>query len=386
MRVSITVDRFIEAVSDYKVSIIAGKEGVNNIIEWFHMAENMFEIDHINEKELVFSSGEKLDDEHHFMQFLEKLIDRKSSGLVIAYGYYLKCISEKVKKFCNEKSFPLMMVTYSVNISNITKLLSIQLLESEKINRQLFSAMKNAISFPEKMEGYLPTLLQYGFKKNEPYSVTIIKMKNPESIGSSEIQWIVKSMEKLLLSAGDKSFVLTMDNIFVFVFSNYAEEDIRMIMLKIIMLLRMKEYKFFVGSSINHPEIGKLSQAYVQAKKVVNLSERMGWMNIFVRYRELGVYQLLLSIDNKETIKRYYSDMLGKLEEHDQNNGSDYLEFLNVYLNSNCNINDTADKLFIHRNTVVYKIKKINELLDCDLSEIDVRVQLYLAIMLHNIM
>ena len=38
MRVSITVDRFIEAVSDYKVSIIAGKEGVNNIIEWFHMA------------------------------------------------------------------------------------------------------------------------------------------------------------------------------------------------------------------------------------------------------------------------------------------------------------------------------------------------------------
>lgn len=165
MRVSITVDRFIEAVSDYKVSIIAGKEGVNNIIEWFHMAENMFEIDHINEKELVFSSGEKLDDEHHFMQFLEKLIDRKSSGLVIAYGYYLKCISEKVKKFCNEKSFPLMMVTYSVNISNITKLLSILLLESEKINRQLFSAMKNAISFPEKMEGYLPTLLQYGFKK-----------------------------------------------------------------------------------------------------------------------------------------------------------------------------------------------------------------------------
>ena len=58
-----------------------------------------------------------------------------------------------------------MMVTYSVNISNITKLLSIQLLESEKINRQLFSAMKNAISFPGKMEGYLPTLLQYGFKK-----------------------------------------------------------------------------------------------------------------------------------------------------------------------------------------------------------------------------
>ena len=84
-------------------------------------------------------------------------------------------------------------------------------------------------------------------------------------------------------------------------------------------------------------------------------------------------------------MKQYYDAKLGVLEKHDRNNGSDYLEFLTVYLTSNCNINDTADKLFIHRNTVVYKIKKINELLDCDLNELEVRVNLYLAIMLKNI-
>lgn len=382
---SITVDRFLETVNDYNVSIVAGKEGLGNIIEWFHMAENAFEIDHINEKELVFSSGENMENEIIFIEFLEQLVARKSSGLVVAYGYYLQHVSDQIKEFCDEHCFPLMMVMHSVNISNITKLLSIQLLESEKINRQLFSAMKNAISFPEKMEGYLPTLLQYGFKKNEMYEVTIIKMNNPDMISSSESQWIVKSMEGQLLSAGDKSFVLTMDDIFVFVFSNYSEKEIRALMLKIIMLLRMKDYKFFVGSSVNHLGIEKLSQAYVQAKKVTDLSERMGWINMMVRYGELGIYQLLLAINNKEIIKQYYDEMLGKLEEHDHNNGSDYLEFLKVYLNSNCNINDTADKLFIHRNTVVYKIKKINELLDCDLSEIDVRVRLYLAVMVHDI-
>lgn len=382
---SITIDRFLETVSDYKVNLIAGKSGISNIIEWFHMVENPFEIEHINEKELVFSSGMSMDTESNFMDFLEQLVARKGSGLVVAYGNYLKCISDQVKKFCNERGFPLMLVAYSVNVSNITKLLSIQLLESEKINRQLFSAMKNAISFPEKTEGYLPTLLQYGFRKNETYAVTIIKLKHLELISSSEIQWIVKSMESQLLSAGDKSFVLTMDDIFVFVFSNYSEEEIKAIMLKIIMLLRMKEYKFFVGSSVNHLGMQKLSQAYVQAKKVVNLSGRKGWGNIMIQHSELGVYQLLLAIDNKETIKAYYNDMLGKLEENDQNNGTDYLDFLNAYLNSNCNINDTADALFIHRNTVVYKIKKINELLDCDLSDIEVRVQLYLAAMVRNI-
>lgn len=245
--------------------------------------------------------------------------------------------------------------------------------------------MKNAISFPDKTDGYLPTLMQYGFKKNETYAVTIIKLKNLESISSSEAQWIVKSMESQLLSAGDKSFILTMEDIFVFVFSNYAEEEIKGIVLKIIVLLRMMDYKFFVGSSINYPSIEMLSQAYVQAKKVTNLSERKGWENILVQYRELGTYKLLLAVDNKEIIQQYYDDELGKLEEYDQSNGTDYLDFLNVYFYSNCNINDMADKLFIHRNTVVYKIKKISELLDSDLSDIEVRVRLYLALMVHNI-
>lgn len=382
---SITVERFMETVSDYKVNLVAGKDGIGNIIEWFQIVENNLAMTQVNNNELVFCSGEDMDDEAVFLRFIEELIARQSSGLVIIQGHYLTEISDVVKNLCNIQRFPLMVLASSVNMSTITKLLSIQLLESEKINRQLFSAMKNAISFPKKLDGYVPTFVQSGFKKNEPYAVSIVKMKHRELITSSESQWLVKSMEAQLLKAGDKSFVLTMDDIYVFVFSNYSEEEMREIMLKMIMLLRMKEYQFYVGSSINHSDVEQLTNAYVQAKKVVNLSERNGWENQLVQYRELDVYQLLLAIDDKNTMKQYYDAKLGVLEKHDQNNGSDYLEFLKVYLNSNCNINDTADKLFIHRNTVVYKIKKINELLDCDLSELEVRVKLFLAIMLQNI-
>ena len=382
---SITVERFMETVSDYKVNLVAGKDGIGNIIEWFQIVENNLAMTHVNINELVFCSGEDMNDEAVFVRFIEELIARQSSGLVIIQGHYLTGIPDAVKNLCNIQRFPLMVLAPSVNMSAITKLLSIQLLESEKINRQLFSAMKNAISFPKKLDDYVPTLVQSGFKKNEPYAVSIVKMKHRELITSSKSQWLVKSMEAQLLKAGDKSFVLTMDDIYVFVFSNYSEEEMREIMLKMIMLLRMKEYQFYVGSSINHSGVEQLTNAYVQAKKVVNLSERNGWENQLVQYRELDVYQLLLAIDDKNTMKQYYDAKLGVLEKHDQNNGSDYLEFLKVYLNSNCNINDTADKLFIHRNTVVYKIKKINELLDCDLSELEVRVKLFLAIMLQNI-
>ena len=382
----ITVEKFLDIVSDYKLKPVAGEEGLDNMTEWFHFVEDAYELDHINEKELIFSSGRHLQEELVFLQFIEQLISMHCSGLVVSLGYHLQGIPCSVVQFCNEKEFPLIKAPQGINISNVIKLFCLQILESEKANKQLFSAMKNAISFPQKTELYTPTFLQYGFRKKEPYTTAIIKIDQMNTLAASEVQWIIKSIEQQLLSAGDKSFVLTMEDIFVLVFSNYIDQDIGEIILKIIVQLRMKEYTFFTGVSLNLPGLEKLSQTYLQARQTVDLSEKMDWKNMLVRYNELGVYQLLLAISDNEAKRNYYDNILGTLEKYDKNNRADYLDFLSTYLDCNCNINETADKLFVHRNTVVYKIKKISELLDCDLSEMEVRVELYLANMLRNIL
>lgn len=382
----ITVERFLDIVSDYKLKSVAGEEGLGNMTEWFHFVEDMQEMAHVNEKELIFSSGSYLQEETVFLQFIEQLISMHCSGLVVTLGRHLMEIPCSVVEFCNEKEFPLIKAPQGINISNVIKLFCLQILESEKANKQLFSAMKNAISFPQKTELYTPTFLQYGFRKKEPYTTVIIKIDQMNTLAASEVQWIVKSIEQQLLSAGDKSFVLTMEDILVLVFSNYVDQDISEIILKIIVQLRMKEYTFFTGVSLNLTGLDKLSQTYLQARQTVDLSEKMDWKNMLVRYNELGVYQLLLAVSDNEAKRNYYNNILGKLEQYDKNNRADYLDFLSTYLDCNCNINETADKLFVHRNTVVYKIKKISELLDCDLSEMEVRVELYLANMLRNIL
>ena len=110
----------------------------------------------------------------------------------------------------------------------------------------------------------------------------------------------------------------------------------------------------------------------------------MGWKNILIHYNELGAYQLLLAITDKDAKRNYYNSVLGKLEQYDKNNKTNYLEFLYTFLDNN--INATADKMFVHRNTIVYKINKIEELLDRDLSDMEVRIELYLASMLRNIL
>ena len=375
----ITIEKFLDIVSDYKLKPIAGESGLGNIAEWFHFVENDRELLHVNEKELIFSSAAGVMDAAVLLDLIRKLVRKQCSGIVVSGSDNGLAISPEVIAYCDENRFPFLKAPADANISNITKLFCLQILESEKANKQLFSAMKNAISFPQKTELYTPTFLQYGFRKKEPYTTVIIEIEQMEHIAASEVQWLVKSIEQTLLSAGDKSFVLNMEGIFVLVFSNYTNQAIREMVLKIIVLLRMKEYTFFTGVSSNLSGLENLSSSYLQAKQTLDLSIKKGWKNMLVHYDELGVYQLLMSISDKAVKQRYYNHVLGKLEQYDKNNKSNYLDFLGTYLSCNCNINETADKLFVHRNTVVYKINKISELLDVDLSDTEVRVELYLA-------
>ena len=67
---------------------------------------------------------------------------------------------------------------------------------------------------------------------------------------------------------------------------------------------------------------------------------------------------------------------------YDEVNNTDYVELLINYFENNCKVNETASSLYIHRNTVNYKINKIEEILDLNLSDIGDRSKVYLSLMI----
>lgn len=71
-------------------------------------------------------------------------------------------------------------------------------------------------------------------------------------------------------------------------------------------------------------------------------------------------------------------DILNKLIE---NRGDSLLETLFVYFEMNGNVAQTAEKLFIHRNTLQYRFRKIKEITGFDIYNIDDLVQLRLAVL-----
>ncbi|MCE7791296.1 helix-turn-helix domain-containing protein [Salipaludibacillus sp. CUR1] len=101
---------------------------------------------------------------------------------------------------------------------------------------------------------------------------------------------------------------------------------------------------------------------------------------------ELRFYELIDNFPDKERLESYCHPAVLKLLTHDQTYGTDYYDTLQLYLLHNQNLNLTAQKLFIHRNTMKNRMKKINEIINLDLTEGELIFQLGYTYKIHKYM
>ena len=83
----------------------------------------------------------------------------------------------------------------------------------------------------------------------------------------------------------------------------------------------------------------------------------------------MGIYKYMFNSGNQEEILNYCNETLRKLEEYDHANGTALQETLLSYYINGFNAGKTAEALFIHRNSLQYRMNKIEELLEIGLDD-----------------
>lgn len=384
---SIIVEKLLQKANVYHVTLVAGEKGLNRTVHWFHMVENMTFAEFIEEKSLVFTSGIALDQNLDLFTLVEAQIKQKASGTLLNLGPYIPQVPQDVIDLCNEHSYPLMICPWKVRIPDIMKLFSNLLLNVEKTEVELGSALRNAIAFPNLKDLYAQTLYQYGFQENGFYTLGIMKPDlNSARLSPHKTEQMVQAVERILMSSGEKSFVIHSEGEFILLFCNYKEEAILKTVNRILTVLLTYWDAFYLGLGSTLQNLDHISTSYRQALKMMHFHRKGNKKNEFYLYRDLGLYKLFFAIENPDVLKEYYHDCLGSLEEHDLKKNTNYVEVLKLYLENNGSINETAQILFLHRNTVNYKIRKIEEMLGYSLSEIETRSKLYIALCLKNIL
>ncbi len=111
----------------------------------------------------------------------------------------------------------------------------------------------------------------------------------------------------------------------------------------------------------------ELNNNYLDSKKALAISKSLNRTNNFIKYDDYKFYALLGNISGD--IKKYCHPAVLKLIEFDKNNSTDYFETLKTFLINNQNTNLTSERLFIHRNTLNYRIAKIKEIIGLELKD-----------------
>ena len=117
-----------------------------------------------------------------------------------------------------------------------------------------------------------------------------------------------------------------------------------------------------VGIGDYSDKLTGLAESFRKAQQALKIGAKVKGQNGIFYYEQLGIYSLLLSFGNEE-FKASCRQNLAKLLDYDAANKAELAKTMEIYLDSNQNISKTAENLFVHPNTVKYRLERIKEIL-----------------------
>ncbi len=97
-------------------------------------------------------------------------------------------------------------------------------------------------------------------------------------------------------------------------------------------------------------------------------------------YRDLGSFQLLLSLQDDEALRLFCDSILGPIEASEGHYGGELMRSLEAFIEENGQWERAAKRLFCHRHTLRYRIRRVEELTGRDLHSARDRIEFWLAL------
>ncbi|TVY11795.1 PucR family transcriptional regulator [Paenibacillus cremeus] len=145
------------------------------------------------------------------------------------------------------------------------------------------------------------------------------------------------------------------------------------------------ELLFRIGMGRSYPGLTGIHQGYVEAVKALELGKPVGQQGC-IHYEELGLFRLLSQFQDREELDGLYGETVGKLVAYDAIHQSGLVPTLETYFARNCSVSDTAEQLFIHVNTMKYRLQKMEQLTGCKVNEAEQRLLLHVGLKIHQLM
>jgi purine catabolism regulator len=144
---------------------------------------------------------------------------------------------------------------------------------------------------------------------------------------------------------------------------------------------RLRGPSVSAGIGRSYSDLSALQQSYREAEHALHIGVAVAGISSTNAFDELGAYRLLFHLRDQPELESFCEETIGALARYDAEHGSDLVQTLSTYLELQGNLSQTARELHLHRNGLLYRLSRIEQIGDCDLSQPGQRLSLQLALL-----
>ncbi len=372
---AVTVNQLCKKCNqNYGLKAVAGFNGFNNLVEWVHIMESSNVGAFLRGQELVFTTGVMNNTGRWLLEFVKQLDKASASGLIVNIGPYIPAIDTEVIEYCNERNFPLFTLPWKTRVVDMTRDFCTIISQSINHDTDVSNAFKNLVLNIGNRENQLTSLESGGFNRNGSYYVVCIGSRNSDENLDDKVNVLSEQTAKAI---SDLYCSFEYNGCIIALLYNYIKVYLDAFCKYLKNLFKSKRIEISIGVSSKIDGMDKKTKGFEYAVSAYNIAVKRDFYCMF--YEDVDIYKLFVEVSDKSVLKDYYNEVLGKLEEYDNEHGSNYLEFLKTYLDNNASPQLVSEKEFIHRNTVVNYLKKIDTITSMNLFDLGVKVKCIIA-------
>ena len=230
-----------------------------------------------------------------------------------------------------------------------------------------------------------------GYDLEQPFTVWVLGLESTEEASEEEKEIILNRRKDIaawlriaLEEERYKGVIRELRNqliLFLPLTGNQTNEDVVELAQRCHGLLYKRlESSVSIGLGRIYIGIVHLAHSLQEARSALQLGESLNRVGEVISHEELGVYKLLGATADTDEIARYYASTVEVLAQYDAKHGSELVYTLETFFRANLEIRETSRRLFIHRHTLSYRLKRIQDISGLDPLHDEDRFQLQLGL------
>lgn len=360
----------------FKLSLRAGRNGFRNAVTWVYVLEDDSIIPYFHGSELAVTSGIRAASDPEWLgELVRRLGDSGAAGLVINTGKYVFDIPKEVLDLCDAREFPLLTMPWEIHTTEMIQTFCTRIIRERQDSVLMDKALTDAVDKRGDEAAYREILGRH-YDLGGKFTVILIHTsRTDEEIWRPEGREYVfinrlRRFKTMHAMASAKFGVIDYDNDQLMVANNV---DKRMLPELIDIILQVyqdavRARALFIGVGNEVTGLENINRSFQRATAAMRMALYRDVPT--VKFEEMGFYKILFSVKDEEVLYAYADEHLAPLEADGAERG-EFLELLKAYIENDRSLERTAEALYLHRNTVNYRLQKMKGLLDSPLKTVE---------------